>query len=134
MSGLGTMRTWEALEQGAIPVIEDWSEYHNVDGDTSVTQSGGSHGKSRNWTVDAMQSYLGRYGNLEAPPPLPMVHHTWRDAVHVLSPLLQATLTWVFPKVCHIVYAIDRGDAALIQVVKISVRDGCPLPSIRSAR
>ena len=90
MSGLGTMRTWEALEQGAIPVIEDWSEYHNMDGDgPAATQSGGGSGKSGNWTLDAMQSYLGRYGVLNATPPLPMVHHTWRDAVQVLSPLLK---------------------------------------------
>ena len=84
------MRTWECLELGGIPIIEDWSEYHITDGSIeAATQSGGGSGKSGNWTRDAMESYLGRYG-MESLP-FPVVHHSWSNAADVLSPLLNDT-------------------------------------------
>lgn len=84
-SGLGTMRTWEALENGAIPLLELWSEFHEQ---SDTLKSGGSSGKSENWDLDARHSYLGRY-NEDLGVPMPFVHHNWSNVVEVISPLVQ---------------------------------------------
>ena len=65
-NGLGAMRTWEALEQGSLPILENW--------------------RHENWRQKYTNYlYVGRY-NVQEPIPLLIVNQEWSNVGKVLQP------------------------------------------------